>query len=90
VFCTAKDINVFPDALFAASYPVFVYGAVEIVVKAKPDVFNHNIETVPSLYKKIRPGARYFHSLNLLCLIPLLLNSRDFCGLLCDVAAYHC
>ena len=41
-------------------------GALEIVVKAKPDVFNHNIETVPSLYKKIRPGARYFHSLNLL------------------------
>lgn len=41
-------------------------GALEIVVAAKPDVFNHNIETVPSLYKKIRPGARYFHSLNLL------------------------
>ncbi len=41
-------------------------GAIEIVVKAKPDVFNHNIETVPSLYKTIRPGARYFHSLNLL------------------------
>ena len=41
-------------------------GAVEQVVKAKPDVYNHNIETVPSLYNKIRPGARYFHSLNLL------------------------
>lgn len=41
-------------------------GALEIVVEAKPDVFNHNIETVPSLYKTIRPGARYFHSLNLL------------------------
>lgn len=41
-------------------------GALEIVVKAKPDVYNHNIETVPSLYKQIRPGARYFHSLNLL------------------------
>ena len=36
------------------------------IVNAKPDVFNHNIETVPSLYPKIRPGARYFHSLNLL------------------------
>jgi lipoic acid synthetase len=36
------------------------------VVEAKPDVFNHNIETVPSLYNKIRPGARYFNSLNLL------------------------
>ena len=41
-------------------------GALEIVIKAKPDVFNHNIETVPSLYPRIRPGARYFHSLNLL------------------------
>ncbi|MBA8666987.1 lipoyl synthase [Holosporaceae bacterium 'Namur'] len=41
-------------------------GAVEKIVKAMPDVYNHNIETVPSLYQKIRPGARYFHSLNLL------------------------
>jgi lipoic acid synthetase len=41
-------------------------GALEIVVKARPDVFNHNVETVPSLYKKIRPGARYYHSINLL------------------------
>jgi lipoic acid synthetase len=41
-------------------------GAVELVVKAKPDVFNHNIETVPGLYSTIRPGARYFHSLHLL------------------------
>ncbi len=41
-------------------------GALEIVVAAKPDVFNHNIETVPSLYPRIRPGARYYHSLRLL------------------------
>ena len=41
-------------------------GALEKVVAAKPDVFNHNLETVPSLYLKIRPGARYFHSLRLL------------------------
>ncbi len=41
-------------------------GAVEVVVEAKPDVFNHNLETVPGLYLKIRPGARYFHSLRLL------------------------
>lgn len=41
-------------------------GALEIVVAAKPDVFNHNIETVPSLYPRIRPGARYFHSVHLL------------------------
>ena len=40
--------------------------AYKTVVKAKPDVFNHNIETVPSLYAKIRPGARYFNSLTLL------------------------
>ena len=36
------------------------------VVNAKPDVFNHNIETVPSLYLKVRPGSRYFSSVNLL------------------------
>src|ERR1700750_2611838 len=41
-------------------------GALEIVVKARPDVFNHNLETVPSRYLKVRPGARYFHSLRLL------------------------
>jgi lipoyl synthase len=41
-------------------------GAIEMVVEAKPDVYNHNIETIPSLYKRIRPGARYFHSLYLL------------------------
>src|SRR6188474_123506 len=41
-------------------------GALEIVVQATPDVFNHNLETVPSHYLKIRPGARYFHSLRLL------------------------
>src|SRR5664279_4692430 len=41
-------------------------GALEIVVAAKPDVFNHNLETVPSLYLNVRPGARYFHSLRLL------------------------
>jgi len=36
------------------------------VVQANPDVFNHNIETVPSLYRKVRPGSRYFSSVNLL------------------------
>jgi lipoic acid synthetase len=41
-------------------------GALETVVEAKPDVFNHNLETVPSLYLTVRPGARYFHSLRLL------------------------
>ncbi|MEC7731784.1 MAG: lipoyl synthase, partial [Pseudomonadota bacterium] len=41
-------------------------GALETVVAAQPDVFNHNLETVPALYLNIRPGARYFHSLRLL------------------------
>ena len=38
----------------------------ETVVEARPDVFNHNLETVPGLYPEVRPGARYFHSLRLL------------------------
>jgi lipoic acid synthetase len=41
-------------------------GAIETVVAARPDVLNHNLETVPRLYAEIRPGARYFHSLRLL------------------------
>ena len=41
-------------------------GALEIVVEARPDVFNHNLETVPRLYPSVRPGARYFHSLSIL------------------------
>ncbi len=41
-------------------------GGLEAVIAARPDVFNHNLETVPSLYLRIRPGARYFHSLRLL------------------------
>jgi lipoic acid synthetase len=41
-------------------------GALEVVVEARPDVFNHNLETVPSHYLTIRPGARYFASLRLL------------------------
>lgn len=40
--------------------------AIEHVVVARPDVYNHNIETVPRLYKTVRPGARYFNSLHLL------------------------
>ena len=41
-------------------------GAIEAVARARPDVFNHNLETVPRLYPSIRPGARYFESLRLL------------------------
>ena len=40
--------------------------ALEKVVEARPDVFNHNLETEPGLYHEVRPGARYFHSLRLL------------------------
>ncbi len=41
-------------------------GAIEAVVEARPDVYNHNLETVPRLYTSIRPGARYYNSLRLL------------------------
>lgn len=41
-------------------------GAIEIVANAFPDVYNHNLETVPRLYQRIRPGARYYNSLRLL------------------------
>ncbi len=47
-------------------------GAVEIVAEARPDVFNHNLETVPRLYPGIRPGARYYQSLRLLDQVKLL------------------
>ncbi|MEM9030576.1 MAG: lipoyl synthase [Pseudomonadota bacterium] len=60
-----------PDATVEILTPDFLRkdGAIETVVAAKPDVFNHNLETVPSLYLKIRPGARYFHSLRLLQMV---------------------
>ena len=47
-------------------------GALERVAAARPDVFNHNLETVPRLYPSIRPGARYFHSLSILAEIKKL------------------
>ncbi len=57
-----------PDTTIEVLTPDFLRkdGALELVVEARPDVFNHNLETVPHLYLKIRPGARYFHSLRLL------------------------
>jgi len=57
-----------PDTTIEILTPDFLKkdGALERVVEAQPDVFNHNLETVPGLYLKIRPGARYFHSLRLL------------------------
>src|ERR671921_1820023 len=50
-------------------------GALEVVVAARPDVFNHNLETVPSKYLTVRPGARYYHSLRLLDRVKLLAPS---------------
>lgn len=57
-----------PEATIEVLTPDFLRkdGALEKVVAARPDVFNHNLETVPGLYLRIRPGARYFHSLRLL------------------------
>jgi lipoic acid synthetase len=58
--CPATTIEVLtPDVLRKD-------GALKIVVAAKPDVFNHNLETVPSKYLTVRPGARYFASIRLL------------------------
>ncbi|WP_193180566.1 lipoyl synthase [Nisaea sediminum] len=57
-----------PDTTIEVLTPDFMRkdGALEIVIDARPDVFNHNLETVPRLYPGIRPGARYFHSLKIL------------------------
>lgn len=57
-----------PEATIEVLTPDFLRrpGAVETVVDSGPDVFNHNIETVPRFYPSIRPGARYFHSIRLL------------------------
>ncbi|MFN3647841.1 MAG: lipoyl synthase [Gemmobacter sp.] len=58
-----------PDTTIEVLTPDFLKcppSALETVVAARPDVFNHNLETVPGLYHEVRPGARYFHSLRLL------------------------
>ncbi len=57
-----------PATTFEVVSPDFLRkeGAVEAVVAARPDVYNHNLETVPRLYPKVRLGARYHHSLGLL------------------------
>jgi lipoyl synthase len=58
-----------PDTTIEVLTPDFLkcgMEALEVVVAAKPDVFNHNLETIPGLYPEVRPGARYFHSLRLL------------------------
>jgi len=68
VQCITKIRQTSPKTTIEILTPDFLKkdGAIESVAKAKPDVFNHNIETVPGLYHSIRPGARYFHSLSLL------------------------
>ena len=66
---TIKDIkSLSPNTSIEILTPDFLRkdGALEKVIEAKPDVFNHNLETVPRLYTSVRPGARYFHFLNLL------------------------
>ena len=66
---TIKDIkSLSPNTSIEILTPDFLRkdGALEKVIEAKPDVFNHNLETVPRLYTSVRPGARYFPSLNLL------------------------
>ncbi|MFT8805056.1 MAG: lipoyl synthase [Acetobacter aceti] len=60
--------NASPETTIEVLTPDFLRkpGALEVVVRARPDVFNHNIETVPRLYTTIRPGARYYQSVRLL------------------------
>ena len=57
-----------PDTTVEVLTPDFLRkpGAIEVVMAARPDVLNHNLETVPRLYLSVRPGARYFTSLRLL------------------------
>ena len=66
VILATKKIN--PNTSVEVLTPDFLRKgeAYKKVIEANPDVFNHNIETVPSLYRKVRPGARYFASLELL------------------------
>jgi lipoic acid synthetase len=63
-----------PDTTIEVLTPDFLRkpGALEIVAEARPDVFNHNLETVPRLYPTIRPGARYYQSLRLLDRVKLV------------------
>ncbi|QQR69811.1 MAG: lipoyl synthase [Alphaproteobacteria bacterium] len=67
-----------PDTTIEVLTPDFMRkpGAIETVVRAAPDVFNHNLETVPRLYPSIRPGARYFTSLRLLQMVKELDPNR--------------
>lgn len=68
VRCIERIRETSPETTIEVLTPDFFRkeGAAEAVVRARPDVFNHNLETVPRLYPSIRPGARYFNSLRLL------------------------
>ncbi|MFQ5764658.1 MAG: lipoyl synthase [Rhodospirillales bacterium] len=68
VKCIERIRATSPDTTIEVLTPDFLGkpGALEAVIQAGPDVFNHNLETVPRLYPSIRPGARYYHSLRLL------------------------
>ncbi len=68
VRCIQRIREAAPNTTIEVLTPDFLRkpGAVEAVVEARPDVYNHNLETVPRLYPLIRPGARYYHSLRLL------------------------
>lgn len=63
-----------PDSTIEVLTPDFrnKQGAIEAVTRARPDVYNHNLETVPRLYRQIRPGANYRHSLELLARVKQL------------------
>ena len=66
--CITKIREATPETTIEVLTPDFLnkHGALPKVVTARPDVYNHNLETVPRLYHSIRPGARYFHSLRVL------------------------
>ncbi len=68
VRCIERIRSTSPTTTIEVLTPDFRHkdGAEKAVIAAKPDVFNHNLETVPRLYPSIRPGARYYHSLRLL------------------------
>jgi len=69
--CIARIRAVSPATTVEILTPDFLRkeGAAEAIAAAGPDVFNHNLETVPRLYREVRPGARYDHSLRLLARI---------------------
>mgnify|MGYP002041673215 FL=1 len=68
VRCINEIRSLMPDAKVEVLTPDFRgdFAAIDPIIEARPEVFNHNIETVPSLYKRVRPGARYERSLSLL------------------------